>query len=124
VKCFTDNIKLDRFQLAFICPVDGCGRSFSVLSNMRRHARVHGSAPLRDHFDASSDDGSEKASPPDTAIYMGGTSSPAPSRRWGHHRRDSSLSASSTASTSSRHSRSISSDDDEGPARPGKRPRQ
>ncbi|KAF7321736.1 hypothetical protein MKEN_00695300 [Mycena kentingensis (nom. inval.)] len=23
----------------FVCPVDGCGRSFSVLSNMRRHAR-------------------------------------------------------------------------------------
>ncbi|KAF9070117.1 hypothetical protein GYMLUDRAFT_141420, partial [Collybiopsis luxurians FD-317 M1] len=25
----------------FVCPVEGCGRSFSVLSNMRRHARVH-----------------------------------------------------------------------------------
>ncbi|KAF8894072.1 hypothetical protein BD779DRAFT_1385819, partial [Infundibulicybe gibba] len=24
----------------FICPVESCGRSFSVLSNMRRHARV------------------------------------------------------------------------------------
>ncbi|KAF9010493.1 hypothetical protein BDQ17DRAFT_1187279, partial [Cyathus striatus] len=25
----------------FVCPVENCGRSFSVLSNMRRHARVH-----------------------------------------------------------------------------------
>ncbi|PFH53788.1 hypothetical protein AMATHDRAFT_130967, partial [Amanita thiersii Skay4041] len=25
----------------FICPVENCGRSFSVLSNMRRHTRVH-----------------------------------------------------------------------------------
>jgi hypothetical protein len=28
-------------RTAFLCPHDGCGRSFSVLSNMRRHARVH-----------------------------------------------------------------------------------
>jgi hypothetical protein len=25
----------------FVCPVESCGRSFSVLSNMRRHARMH-----------------------------------------------------------------------------------
>ncbi|KIL65991.1 hypothetical protein M378DRAFT_76171 [Amanita muscaria Koide BX008] len=25
----------------FICPVESCRRSFSVLSNMRRHARMH-----------------------------------------------------------------------------------
>ncbi|KAI0745734.1 hypothetical protein C8Q76DRAFT_764865 [Earliella scabrosa] len=25
----------------FTCPYEGCGRSFSVQSNMRRHARVH-----------------------------------------------------------------------------------
>ncbi|EMD37906.1 hypothetical protein CERSUDRAFT_114551 [Gelatoporia subvermispora B] len=25
----------------FTCPHEGCGRSFSVQSNMRRHARVH-----------------------------------------------------------------------------------
>ncbi|EIN11840.1 hypothetical protein PUNSTDRAFT_119067 [Punctularia strigosozonata HHB-11173 SS5] len=30
----------------FQCPVEGCGRAFSVLSNMRRHARVH-SQPKR-----------------------------------------------------------------------------
>ncbi|KAF9049939.1 hypothetical protein BJ165DRAFT_1525240 [Panaeolus papilionaceus] len=29
----------------FACPVDGCGRKFSVLSNMRRHARVHTNSP-------------------------------------------------------------------------------
>lgn len=26
---------------AYMCPYAGCGRSFSVQSNMRRHARVH-----------------------------------------------------------------------------------
>lgn len=26
---------------AFVCPYEGCGRSFSVQSNMRRHAKVH-----------------------------------------------------------------------------------
>ena len=26
---------------AFTCPYEGCGRSFSVQSDMRRHARVH-----------------------------------------------------------------------------------
>ncbi|EKM54479.1 uncharacterized protein PHACADRAFT_73403, partial [Phanerochaete carnosa HHB-10118-sp] len=25
----------------YVCPFEGCGRSFSVQSNMRRHARVH-----------------------------------------------------------------------------------
>ncbi|KZT08327.1 uncharacterized protein LAESUDRAFT_649197 [Laetiporus sulphureus 93-53] len=31
----------------FACPYEGCGRRFSVQSNMRRHARVHerGSQP-------------------------------------------------------------------------------
>ncbi|KAL0956681.1 hypothetical protein HGRIS_002809 [Hohenbuehelia grisea] len=27
----------------YVCPVEGCGRSFGVLSNMRRHARLHSS---------------------------------------------------------------------------------
>ena len=27
---------------AFVCPVDGCHRQFSVVSNLRRHQRVHG----------------------------------------------------------------------------------
>ncbi|KAF8650411.1 hypothetical protein AX16_005218 [Volvariella volvacea WC 439] len=36
----------NQIILAFACPVEGCGRSFSVLSNMRRHARVH-NQPLR-----------------------------------------------------------------------------
>ncbi|KIJ49428.1 hypothetical protein M422DRAFT_135988, partial [Sphaerobolus stellatus SS14] len=25
----------------FVCSYPGCGRSFSVMSNMRRHARTH-----------------------------------------------------------------------------------
>ncbi|KAI9498369.1 hypothetical protein BDB00DRAFT_754959 [Zychaea mexicana] len=25
----------------FKCPVDGCGRHFSVVSNLRRHAKIH-----------------------------------------------------------------------------------
>jgi hypothetical protein len=44
---------------AFTCTFEGCGRSFSVLSNMRRHARVHTSAP--DHFrEGSSDEESDE----------------------------------------------------------------
>ncbi|KAJ7072097.1 hypothetical protein C8F01DRAFT_229149 [Mycena amicta] len=56
----------------FVCPVDGCGRSFSVLSNMRRHARVH-VAPAADD-------------------------APTSSTQWKHRRRDSSASASSSSS--------------------------
>ncbi|CDO72526.1 hypothetical protein BN946_scf184983.g9 [Trametes cinnabarina] len=44
----------------FTCPHESCGRSFSVLSNMRRHARVHtrgqesqGSADLSDEGDSA-----------------------------------------------------------------------
>ncbi|ORX59624.1 hypothetical protein DM01DRAFT_1282225, partial [Hesseltinella vesiculosa] len=29
----------------FKCPVEGCGRHFSVVSNLRRHAKIH-SNPL------------------------------------------------------------------------------
>ncbi|EGN99827.1 hypothetical protein SERLA73DRAFT_72613 [Serpula lacrymans var. lacrymans S7.3] len=42
----------------FLCTFEGCGRSFSVLSNMRRHARVHAhaSGPLPEgSHDESSD---------------------------------------------------------------------
>ena len=38
--------KIDHKRLAFACPVQDCGRSFSVLSNMRRHSRVHHSHPV------------------------------------------------------------------------------
>lgn len=28
-------------NLAFACDVEGCGRHFSVVSNLRRHKKVH-----------------------------------------------------------------------------------
>ena len=37
---YTDIVPVSVF-IAFTCPYEGCGRSFSVQSNMRRHARVH-----------------------------------------------------------------------------------
>ncbi|KAJ8587166.1 hypothetical protein M405DRAFT_934910 [Rhizopogon salebrosus TDB-379] len=37
----------------FTCTFEGCGRSFSVLSNMRRHARVHADASGRYHEESS-----------------------------------------------------------------------
>ncbi|KAI9572150.1 hypothetical protein HD554DRAFT_2015430, partial [Boletus coccyginus] len=40
----------------FTCTFQGCGRSFSVLSNMRRHARVHADAPSRHHQEGGSSD--------------------------------------------------------------------
>ncbi|KIJ67939.1 hypothetical protein HYDPIDRAFT_148064 [Hydnomerulius pinastri MD-312] len=43
----------------FVCTFDGCGRSFSVLSNMRRHARVHSESTGRPH-EGSSDELSEE----------------------------------------------------------------
>lgn len=46
----------------FVCTFEGCGRSFSVLSNMRRHARVHAELPGRQH-DVSGDELSDKHSP-------------------------------------------------------------
>ncbi|KIK99057.1 hypothetical protein PAXRUDRAFT_823158 [Paxillus rubicundulus Ve08.2h10] len=39
----------------FVCTFEGCGRSFSVLSNMRRHARVHTEVAGR-HQEGSSDE--------------------------------------------------------------------
>ncbi|KAJ7497544.1 hypothetical protein FB451DRAFT_1163413 [Mycena latifolia] len=79
----------------FVCPVDGCGRSFSVLSNMRRHARVH-VTPLMPG------DVSER---PITSSSQASTSP-----KWKHHRRDSSASASSSGS---RRSRSVSSEEED-----------
>lgn len=67
--------KIDHTKrLAFTCPVQHCGRSFSVLSNMRRHARSHGSYAVSltesasDHYplslsSASSDLGLSSSSP-------------------------------------------------------------
>jgi len=39
-------ILTSRFP-AFVCNAPGCGRSFSVLSNMRRHARTHDASSSR-----------------------------------------------------------------------------
>ncbi|KAJ3791118.1 hypothetical protein GGU10DRAFT_382798 [Lentinula aff. detonsa] len=86
-------------NLAFICPVEGCGRSFSVLSNMRRHARVHNQAAQTSDEDAVS------------------LSHPGPSRttvtpvNWHQYRRGST--ASDVSSSESRHDRSESSDSEE-----------
>ncbi|KAJ4483194.1 hypothetical protein J3R30DRAFT_1743411 [Lentinula aciculospora] len=83
----------------FICPIEGCGRSFSVLSNMRRHARVHNQTA--------------HASDEDTVSL----SRPGPSRTtvasvdWHHYRRGST--ASDVSSSESRHSRSGSSDSED-----------
>ncbi|KAJ7217794.1 hypothetical protein GGX14DRAFT_561157 [Mycena pura] len=88
----------------FVCPVDGCGRSFSVLSNMRRHARVH-VTPM-----TGADEG---------ALTLAASSSTSSSTsKWKHHRRDSSASASSS---SSRRSHSDSSGEEEEYDRPQKR---
>ncbi|KAF5393521.1 hypothetical protein D9757_000782 [Collybiopsis confluens] len=67
----------------FICPVEGCGRSFSVLSNMRRHARVH------NQNQASDDD--------NVALSRSGTSAATPVN-WHQHRRGSCASVSSSDS--------------------------
>ncbi|KAJ7747376.1 hypothetical protein B0H16DRAFT_1726140 [Mycena metata] len=92
----------------FICPVDGCGRSFSVLSNMRRHARVH-VTPMTPTGDA----------PPLASTSSHPAWNPTSSTKW-KHRRNSSASASSS---SSRRTRSESSEDDEDYDRPKKHTR-
>lgn len=35
--------------LAFACEVEGCGRHFSVVSNLRRHRKVHKLDGVQDH---------------------------------------------------------------------------
>ncbi|KAF9482116.1 hypothetical protein BDN70DRAFT_468106 [Pholiota conissans] len=76
----------------FVCPVESCRRSFSVLSNMRRHARVHNTL-----LESGS---SELPLPPSLTLP--------PSSQGSLHRRRSSASSSSV----SRRSRSVSSSDD------------
>ena len=78
------------YLLAFVCPVESCGRSFSVLSNMRRHARVHNVVPAEE----TADDGPSLSTP-----------------RW-HQRRDS-VASSSGSSSNSRRSGSVSPNDEE-----------
>ncbi|KDR75239.1 hypothetical protein GALMADRAFT_249226 [Galerina marginata CBS 339.88] len=88
---------LRRFLLflqAFVCPVETCGRSFSVLSNMRRHTRVHATP---------GDSGNDEILP--STISRSESFS-----RMFHHRRGSTA---STSSSNSRRSHSVSSTDDE-----------
>ncbi len=59
--CHLETAVLTNIILAFVCPVEGCGRSFSVLSNMRRHARVHPNLSL--------DSTSDEMSAPSTEDY-------------------------------------------------------
>jgi len=49
----------NRRRTAFVCPHSGCGRAFSVQSNMRRHARVHDTSRA-EGGDSSPDDGTEE----------------------------------------------------------------
>jgi len=97
---------------AFVCPIEACGRSFSVLSNMRRHARVH-QVPIKD---TSGDEGWNITAPdsPDLLHDSGGIvihsrMDTSTASRW-HHRRDSSA---STSSGTSRRSQGTLSDDED-----------
>ncbi|KAG2220542.1 hypothetical protein INT45_004148 [Circinella minor] len=46
----------------FKCPVDGCGRHFSVVSNLRRHAKIHNNHPISNNNNSSSSTISSPAS--------------------------------------------------------------
>ncbi|ORZ24182.1 hypothetical protein BCR42DRAFT_316602 [Absidia repens] len=41
----TTHIYSHTKEKPFQCPVEGCGRHFSVVSNLRRHAKIHSSPP-------------------------------------------------------------------------------
>ncbi|KAI5890604.1 uncharacterized protein SCHCODRAFT_01356580 [Schizophyllum commune H4-8] len=107
--------------VAFVCPVEGCGRSFSVLSNMRRHARVHSSGDSSVKAADSSDEGGERGASPMQASSSASSRGSVDFSTWRQQRRRDSI-ASATSTTSSRRSRSASiASDDEEAARPGKR---
>ena len=102
--------------IAFVCPVESCARSFSVLSNMRRHARVH-SQILAKQPEPSSDEESEKSATSHDPVLRSATiTMPGGPRhadvsnvKW-HQRRGSG--ASTSSGNSSRQSHSYSSDED------------
>ncbi|KAJ8455090.1 hypothetical protein ONZ45_g19054 [Pleurotus djamor] len=100
----------------FTCPVEGCGRSFSVLSNMRRHTRVHSQSTL-----SEGDTESIGLHPnPAAALSAHYTETPTSYDSHQHHRRASSVSS----SASSRRSRSPTPNDAKAEkARPEKRSR-
>lgn len=84
---------------AFTCPVEGCGRSFSVLSNMRRHARVHNPSQISDDDNVSL----SQAGPSHLEVTP---------VNWHQHRRRSSASAESFSSSSDSGRRSDDEDED------------
>ncbi|KXN91070.1 Zinc finger protein C25B8.19c [Leucoagaricus sp. SymC.cos] len=98
----------------FICPHPDCGRSFSVLSNMRRHARVHMNNSKEQGPEESNDETSSQPSPtiPSTPRLSNMSQETAPrqalTRSQTHCKQDSNVSESSS---SSRRSRNTSSDD-------------
>ncbi|TEB37405.1 hypothetical protein FA13DRAFT_1622266 [Coprinellus micaceus] len=102
----------------FACPVEGCGRSFSVLSNMRRHARVH-TQPGDTEKEATGDASDHPAINETTGASSLSSSSSSKDPKW-HQRRGS---VASTSSSASRRSRSESSEDED-EERPEKRSRQ
>lgn len=108
---------LSHPNIAFSCPVEGCGRSFSVLSNMRRHARVHTTGSGKEKELSSDEGGQGSRADPNLPSGLPGNSEP----RWLQRRG----SIASSTSSSSRRSRSgaSSDDEDEEDERPEKRSR-
>ncbi|GLB37640.1 putative zinc finger, C2H2 type [Lyophyllum shimeji] len=103
----------------FVCPVESCSRSFSVLSNMRRHARVHTQTPLQ-QADPSSEEESERST------SLTGSAPPSAVRSGSRHSETDDGRRRSTASISSAGSRKSLASEDEitaDNARPEKRSR-
>ncbi|KAF5351801.1 hypothetical protein D9756_007534 [Leucocoprinus leucothites] len=93
----------------FVCPHPDCGRSFSVLSNMRRHARVHMNNPREQEPEELNEETSSRSSPtsPSTPNISSMTQEAAPvqtltSSSQTHYRLDSNVSASSSSSRQGR----------------------
>jgi hypothetical protein len=63
-------------SLAFVCPEPGCGRQFSVMSNMRRHQKTHRPKSAGGDSDSSGgDEGKEANTPPSVHEEYAGHSS-------------------------------------------------
>ena len=50
-------------RIAFKCTFEGCNRTFSVQSNMRRHARTHSMQSGNEARESEGEDESEEGSP-------------------------------------------------------------